>query len=44
LGKVLGGDTGRDLVRAADEHMTKEAIKQPARFVRIFAPGFAGRE
>jgi hypothetical protein len=41
LGILLGGDEGRDLVRAADAWMTSESIKNPARMTAMLAPGFA---
>jgi tetratricopeptide (TPR) repeat protein len=44
LGVLLGGDEGRELVRAADAWMTSESIKNPARMTAMFAPGFAKLE
>jgi len=40
LGVLVGGDDGRDLVRAADAWMTSESIKNPARMTAMLAPGF----
>jgi Holliday junction resolvasome RuvABC ATP-dependent DNA helicase subunit len=39
-GRILGGDEGRALVRAADTLMTAERIAKPARFAAMLAPGF----
>ena len=41
LGRVLGGDEGRALVRAADEWMTSETVKNPEKMTAMLAPGFA---
>ncbi|HEY2512964.1 MAG TPA: protein kinase [Polyangiaceae bacterium] len=41
LGIVVGGDEGRSLVRAADEWMASEGIKNPGRMTGMLAPGFA---
>ena len=44
LGKMIGGDEGRELVRAAEGWMASEMIKDPARMTAMLAPGFAKRE
>lgn len=40
LGELLGGDRGRELMSEADEWMTRQQIKNPARVVNLIAPGF----
>jgi hypothetical protein len=40
LGTMRGGDEGEALVRAADEHLARESVKDPLRFAATFAPGF----
>jgi hypothetical protein len=39
LGEMLGGAEGRDLLRAAREHMTEQGIRNPARWVSVYLPG-----
>jgi hypothetical protein len=41
LGKLLGGDEGRELVRLAETWMREETVKNPARITAMLAPGFA---
>lgn len=41
LGELLGGDEGRALVVAADAVMRNEAVRQPARMLEVYAPGFS---
>jgi hypothetical protein len=40
LGLLLGGDEGRDLVRAADAWMSVQIIRNPARMAAMYTPGF----
>ena len=40
LGRLLGGDEGRDLVARAETSMHDQAIRNPARFAACLAPGF----
>ena len=37
-GQVVGGDAGRTLVAAAEEFMSKEGIRNPARWAAMLAP------
>jgi eukaryotic-like serine/threonine-protein kinase len=39
-GRLLGGDEGRGLVRAAEEIMTSEGVRHPDRIAHMLAPGF----
>jgi serine/threonine protein kinase/tetratricopeptide (TPR) repeat protein len=39
-GGVHGGDLGRDLVKEAERALIRRGIKAPARFARVFAPGW----
>jgi hypothetical protein len=41
LGRLRGGDTGRELMARADAWMRGEAIVNPARMAACLAPGFA---
>ena len=41
-GELIGGDEGSALIAAADAYMTGQNIKNPARWTRIYAPGFDG--
>lgn len=41
LGRLLGGDSGAALIRAADDWMTNQNIKNPARMAAAYAPGFS---
>lgn len=40
LGKIRGGDTGREEVQLAEHVMTEQGVAEPARFVRVYAPGY----
>jgi eukaryotic-like serine/threonine-protein kinase len=40
LGQLMGGDEGATLIAAAEEWMTAQRIKRPARLTRMLAPGF----
>jgi eukaryotic-like serine/threonine-protein kinase len=39
LGELLGGEEGRDLVRAAHGAMSTEGIRDPERWMAVFMPG-----
>jgi hypothetical protein len=41
LGVLQGGDSGRDLVRAANDWMAGQGIVNVDRMTRLIAPGFA---
>jgi hypothetical protein len=41
LGRLLGGDEGRDHVARADAWMHGQSIRNPARFAACLVPGFA---
>jgi serine/threonine protein kinase/tetratricopeptide (TPR) repeat protein len=43
LGKVVGGDEGRDLIARADAWMTSQGISNPARMAAGITPGFTER-
>ncbi len=40
LGRLLGGDEGRELIARADADMTAQGIRDPARMAAGIAPGF----
>ena len=40
LGEILGGDNGRELIRQADDWMSRQQIKNPAAVANLMAPGF----
>lgn len=40
LGSVVDGERGSEMLRQADGWMTSHGIKNPARIVRMLAPGF----
>jgi hypothetical protein len=40
LGQILQGAEGRSLVEGADEWMRGQGIRNAARFIEVFAPGF----
>jgi hypothetical protein len=40
-GRLMGGDEGRALVRAADEMMLGEGLREPERIATLFMTGFA---
>ena len=40
LGALLKGETGRELLRAADEWMAAQTIRNPVLMTRMLAPGF----
>jgi hypothetical protein len=44
LGKLVGGDEGRELVRSAEAWMTSESIKSPSHMTAMLAPGFERAE
>jgi len=39
-GQLLGGDAGAALVAEADGEFRKRGVRNPARFVEVYAPGF----
>ncbi len=39
LGRLLGGDEGRELAALAHEQMRARAVAEPDRFVAVYAPG-----
>jgi tetratricopeptide (TPR) repeat protein len=41
LGKMIGGDRGRELVTEANEWMDRQQIKNPERVMNLLAPGFS---
>ncbi|MDX6577393.1 MAG: eukaryotic-like serine/threonine-protein kinase [Blastocatellia bacterium] len=41
LGELRGGDDGGELVRQADDWMSKQQIKNPAAVANLMAPGFS---
>jgi serine/threonine protein kinase len=41
LGEILGGDGGGEMVKQADDWMSKQEIKNPAAVTNLMAPGFA---
>lgn len=43
LGGVIGGDEGASLIRTADEWMTAQTVRNPARMTAMLAPGFRSR-
>jgi tetratricopeptide (TPR) repeat protein len=43
LGKLLGGDEGRELITSADEWMIGQGITNPARMAAGITPGFTER-
>ena len=42
LGKLVGGDEGHTLIARADDWMTGQGIKNPARMAAGITPGFTG--
>jgi hypothetical protein len=40
LGELLGGDEGREMVKAADAFMASQSIVNPVRMTAMLAPGF----
>jgi len=40
LGELLGGDRGRELLQEAEEWMSRQQIRNPARIMNLLAPGF----
>ena len=40
LGELIGGDRGRELIAEAEEWMSRQQIKCPAKIVNLMAPGF----
>jgi serine/threonine protein kinase len=40
LGEILGGDGGHELITQADDWMSKQEIKNPAKVANLMAPGF----
>ena len=42
LGKLRGGDVGRELVEQADVWMRSQLILNPSRMAACLTPGFAG--
>jgi eukaryotic-like serine/threonine-protein kinase len=43
-GRLVGGEEGRRLIASALETMTNQEIRNPARLLNVFAPGFPGTE
>jgi hypothetical protein len=43
-GELLGGDTGRGLVAAADAWMASQTIRNPERMTAMMAPGHWGSQ
>src|SRR4029079_16940248 len=41
LGEMIGGDRGRELREEANEWMSGQLIKNPARIMNLMAPGFS---
>ena len=41
LGKIVGGDSGAELLKQADELMCKRQIKNPVAFANLLVPAFA---
>ena len=41
LGKMIGGDRGRELVTETDEWMDRQQIRNPERVMNLMAPGFS---
>ena len=41
LGEMIGGDRGRELRAAANEWMSGQLIRNPARIMNLMAPGFS---
>ena len=41
LGETLGGDGGHELIKQADDWMSKQEIKNPAKVANLMAPGFS---
>jgi hypothetical protein len=41
LGELIGGDRGHELVDDADDWMSRQEIKDPARLLNLLAPGFS---
>jgi len=41
LGEMIGGDRGRELRAEANEWMSGQLIKNPARIMNLMAPGFS---
>jgi tetratricopeptide (TPR) repeat protein/energy-coupling factor transporter ATP-binding protein EcfA2 len=40
LGEMVGGDRGQELLQSADEWMSRQQIKDPAKLMNLLAPGF----
>lgn len=40
LGRLLGGDRGRELVSQADAWLSSEGVRNPARLAAMLTPGF----
>lgn len=43
LGETLGGERGESLARDADDAMRARGVQAPARWARVYAPGFKRR-
>jgi hypothetical protein len=41
MGRLVGGDEGAAMVRSADEWMTAQTVKEPARLAAMLAPGLS---
>ena len=44
LGRIVGGDEGRQMVAGADAWMAAQEIRRPDRMAELYAPGFTGLE
>ena len=40
LGRLIGGDEGKNLVEGADAWMRAQEIRRPDRMAEVYAPGF----
>jgi hypothetical protein len=40
MGRLVGGDAGRQLVASGEAFMTSQGVASPARMAAMLAPGF----